>query len=64
MLRLIPALAVLLFRLHSQQNLTLWAGKFDPEGFSGRDEKQVARNLGNSMSRRFLKAVETDRKKR
>ena len=50
-------------RLNSHPDRTLWAVRFNPTD-SGNDEKKAARALANTVSRKFLKAVEKDRRKR
>jgi hypothetical protein len=61
--RVVPS-AEIMFRLHSQRRQSLWATRFDPESFHGKDEGQVARALGNRVSRELLKAIEKDGKRR
>lgn len=56
--------AEIVLRLNSHQDRTLWAVKFDSWNSSGNDEKQAARALADTVSQKFLKAVERDRKKR
>jgi len=49
--------------LSSHQDSKLWAARFASEGYPG-TEKQAERSLANTVSRRFLRAVEKDRRKR
>ena len=50
--------------LNSHQQRSLWAAKFDSASFSGKTETHAARSLANAASKKLLKAVEKDRRKR
>ncbi len=56
--------AEIVLRLNAHQDRTLWTDKFDAGSSSGDNEKQATRALAHTVSRKFLKAVEKDRKKR
>ena len=61
--RVVPNAEIVL-RLDSLLDRTLWLVKFDSAGSAGQNETQAARALANTVNRKFLKAMESDRKKR
>jgi len=61
--KVVPTFQIVL-TLNAHQNSTLWLVKFYSSGSADKDEQQAARTLANTVSRKLLKAMESDRKKR